>query len=317
LIGSEDSIVGNSQSIILKESENIKVTSKILPSGFQIIFENKNYIQSNNTLRYWFVTFCAPAGMKLQPGIYRKAQRFPFNEIDSAALSVSGDEGCNRGVCGEFEILEIVYDENDKIISFAANFTQRCEANLPPLFGSVRYKSKISLTTRFIEIFANEKENAFYLQSRNGISSEQMGIVYLTGEQAKINVNQLPYGGDGVEISIDAGKKGIWVFDFAAPLEDALTKGVYSNAVRYPDNDYLTPGIDFIPPSGNSQISEGFFKIIKYKKNPCGSLLELAITFVIKNENNEFIDGAIHFIGKADEEEPYAREETFPENPYD
>lgn len=64
------------------------------------------------------------------------AERYPFNE-NMPGLSISGyGRGCNT-LIEEFEILEIKRLESGEIESFAANFIQRCEKEMPPLYGNI------------------------------------------------------------------------------------------------------------------------------------------------------------------------------------
>ena len=79
-----------------------------------------------NSKDWWYINFSVPGTQKLKCGIYKNAARFPFND-DQPGLSLSGcGRGCNE-LSGEFEILEISYNDDDKIESFAANFIQKCE----------------------------------------------------------------------------------------------------------------------------------------------------------------------------------------------
>ena len=61
-----------------------------------------------------------------------------------------------------FEILEISYDVTGNIQAFAANFIQKCETTLPPLFGSIRYRSSVPIEARFAEVFDSTSESSFY-----------------------------------------------------------------------------------------------------------------------------------------------------------
>ena len=71
-------------------------------------------------------------------------ERFP-NEQRSAtaehpALRVGAEHlGCSE-VSGRFVVLELVRGPGDEIVSFAADFTQRCGTDTGLLRGSVRYR---------------------------------------------------------------------------------------------------------------------------------------------------------------------------------
>jgi hypothetical protein len=293
LIGSEGSYVAAEKSLFLKAGTDCQVTvgkTYNRQNAFSLYFYGPNH-------SHWNVNFCAPLGMELQQGIYRNAARYPFNK-NEAGLSISGDgRGCNE-VAGEFEVLNIEYDVDGNIISFAANFVERCEKRFPPIFGSVRYNSNVPLATRFTEMFASTKENLVYLQRKNINENETLPeIVYFTGDNDGLQINALPYGGDGVEVVIDTGNGESWILDFAAPLEDNLTKGFYSNVERYPYNGYLNPGVDVVSPEGSFDSSSGWFKVLKCTKNDGLSIQEIALTFELKSDD-EILEGAIHYKAK-------------------
>lgn len=91
------------------------------------------------------LTFVAP---KDQPffsvGKYLQAARFPFQEANSPGMDISGHgRGCNR-VEGDFEILEINYNDDGAITLLALDFVHYCEGRGGrPTQGTVRYNSSI------------------------------------------------------------------------------------------------------------------------------------------------------------------------------
>jgi hypothetical protein len=92
---------------------------------------------------FWMASFAPGQGKQLIPGVYLNAMRDPFNG-DSPGLDISGDgRGCNQ-LSGKFEVLQFNYDAaSGTINTFAANFEQRCENNMPPLQGEIRYNSAV------------------------------------------------------------------------------------------------------------------------------------------------------------------------------
>lgn len=62
-------------------------------------------------------------------------------------------------------------------------------------------------------------------------------------------------------------QRGIMDLDFAAPLDDKLTKGFYKNVERYPYHEYLNPSVNLVSPVGSFDRSSGWFKVLKSTKN--------------------------------------------------
>lgn len=95
----------------------------------------------------WDLQFSEASEQLLSPGLYVNAMRFPFNSGQGLhGLSVSGMGRACDTLAGEFNVLEIVYGENGTILKFAADFTQKCELYMPPLYGSVRINSDIPIS---------------------------------------------------------------------------------------------------------------------------------------------------------------------------
>ena len=94
--------------------------------------------------RYWSLTFAAPGGAPLVPGIYATVTRYPYQASGEAGLEVF-DRSDNGRACttvtGRFTVFEIVYGAGNSITSFSANFEQHCEGQAPGLFGSIRYNA--------------------------------------------------------------------------------------------------------------------------------------------------------------------------------
>ena len=87
------------------------------------------------------LTFAAPYGQKLHPGLYLDAQRAAFRESGRAGIDISGDgRGCNE-VAGAFDVKDISYTSSGAISSVWLTFEQHCEGpTAPPLYGELRYR---------------------------------------------------------------------------------------------------------------------------------------------------------------------------------
>lgn len=89
----------------------------------------------------WTLNFKAPQGRDLEVGPYEKATRYPFQSPTKPGLSVYGSgRGCNTST-GRFDVRELVLGEDGTVERFAADFEQHCEAAVPALRGSIRYRA--------------------------------------------------------------------------------------------------------------------------------------------------------------------------------
>ena len=87
---------------------------------------------------WWYLDLAAPAGTRLEPGVYEGAVRWPFQNGSQPGVSITGNgAGCNT-VTGRFEVLEVVFGPNGYLERFHALFEQHCEGGVPALRGEVR-----------------------------------------------------------------------------------------------------------------------------------------------------------------------------------
>ena len=123
------------------------------------VFTDSNSLNNVVTINFngstwWNLSFAAPQGQQLQPGVYEGATRYPFQSPTGPGLDVSGDgRGCNT-LTGRFDVLEAVYTGSGQIEQFAADFEQHCEGDAPALFGSVRYNATVGFPPK-VSITAN------------------------------------------------------------------------------------------------------------------------------------------------------------------
>ena len=95
---------------------------------------------------FWSLTFAAPAGATLAPGVYEGAARYPFQSPTAPGLSVSGG-GCNM-LTGRFVVLEADFGPGGDVRQLAIDFEQHCEGAVPALLGSIRINSLLSTAPR-------------------------------------------------------------------------------------------------------------------------------------------------------------------------
>jgi hypothetical protein len=255
-------------------------------------------VGEKNSWKHWDLAFTSPQHQVLQPGVYKMAARYPFND-KMPGLSISGHgRGCNT-LIGEFEILEVKRHENGEIESFAANFIQRCEKSMPPLFGSIRYNSTIPVEARFSEYFAKTADFTVYLTKYNPITEEKSQPILISKDaDSDCELRKLAYGGEGIEISISDKDNSAWTLAFAVPLDEKFSTGTYENAARYPFHSPSVPGIDITTPEGSFLQSQGAFKVLKLVRGGDGEIQSLALNFQVKNSQGEILEGAVRFKSK-------------------
>lgn len=90
--------------------------------------------------------FAAPRGATLSRASYNAARRYPFNESGEPGLDVQvRNRGCAE-LSGSFEVLEVEVSDKAQVLSFAADFEQRCGSSTAVLRGEVRFNSTIGFS---------------------------------------------------------------------------------------------------------------------------------------------------------------------------
>jgi K319-like protein len=89
----------------------------------------------------WSLSFAAPTGDTLQVGTYDDAQRYPFQTTNMPGL---GFGNCNTSA-GRFSILDLQENGGGQVTSFAADFEQHCDGQLPKAIGMIRVNSTVPL----------------------------------------------------------------------------------------------------------------------------------------------------------------------------
>lgn len=282
--------ITNGASTILRDREGVFSLSNI-ENGIEISFIGLNRLNS------WTLSFAAPQGQKLLPGIYKNAERYPFNSTKRPGLDISGSgRGCNK-LTGEFEILDIGYDDYGSINSIAVNFVQKCDGG-HAMTGTVRYNSAVLIDTRFLEKFLPSRnvDTVAYIIEKDHSSlenSEQLRL--LTSKQGVMTINPLPYGGNGFYFLFDSEELGLWSFTFVMPKGISPKEGVYIDAQRYPFNSTAKPGIDLVTNEGPIQIIGGQFTILNLVMNK-NEVRSLAINFEMVGKDGKTYEGAIRYL---------------------
>jgi hypothetical protein len=95
----------------------------------------------------WWVTLAAPSGQILAPGTYQNATRYPFQAFNAPGLSFYGEGRGDNTSTGTFTVLQVSYNADGSLATFAADFVQFDEFNLAAWnIGSIRYNSTVPIT---------------------------------------------------------------------------------------------------------------------------------------------------------------------------
>jgi FG-GAP-like repeat/Divergent InlB B-repeat domain len=112
---------------------------------------------------------------KFAVGAYEGAESVSFQGV-LPGLSLSGNgRGCGYST-GRFSVLEVTYDANGLVTSFAANFVQTCATAIEPLFGEIRYNSSIPLSSEAAANDASPDPFALIMQSPVDAGSFVMSV---------------------------------------------------------------------------------------------------------------------------------------------
>jgi len=121
----------------------------------------------------WTFEFAAPSynrktntndGQLLQVGLYKNAERFPFNSPTKPGIDISGNGRGNNTESGWFEVLQISYDTSGNLDQFAVDFKQFDEGNTTVgLYGSLRFNSDIPIDTSFTPSAVPEPDTIFMM----------------------------------------------------------------------------------------------------------------------------------------------------------
>jgi hypothetical protein len=96
------------------------------------------------TMAYWFLVFRPPLGMILEPGTYRDVVLAPIRTTTAAGLEIWNGRFCGGGLTGNFTVHEYTRDPfTGDVVTFSADFDQRCGPTRPALRGSVRVNSTV------------------------------------------------------------------------------------------------------------------------------------------------------------------------------
>ena len=101
-------------------------------------------VNNSSLTNYAFVELVAPRGQQFTPGAQENVQEAGFGGA-AAALYVSSLNHGEGFESGRFVILDLAYDSNFNVVSFAADFEQKTSTG-GRFYGELRYNSVVPLT---------------------------------------------------------------------------------------------------------------------------------------------------------------------------
>ncbi len=279
-----------------------------------------DYEEKNKNFRF---CFGAPADQILQVGVYKQARRSPDSKYESK-LDIGG---CGRGynnLYGEFEVLDIQYDENDKLVSFAADFSIfSYQGDELIVRGLIRFNSSIPINDYFVKMtdpeFNWKSEQLIYIVRKDCNHNEEK---FIAEDRSEISTYIDQYTThDYYPQVINTGIKfsesnnldiGLYIAGFKRPFSSY--KGIIFhldfNPLKYDENEDVVNLLiqlkyecqmsihvsDHLLNSGNIKTQLGCCMIYELKvDSTTNQLKSLAADFVFKDEAGIPYKGFVRF----------------------
>lgn len=258
---------------------------------------------SFNGSRWWHLDFAAPGNNVLAPGVYEGATRFPFQSSIAPGLSIYGDgRGCNQST-GRFIVHEVVYNPDNTIAVFAADFEQHCEGGIPALYGVIRFNSTLPILDLDNDGVMDVADNCPTVVNLDQTDTDGDGIgnacdpvqgatfIYFDsqpgdyiggGQQAMYTLADGTISASGstnhVTLRFNGGSTW-WYLDFAQASGQDLGVGMFERAARYPFQSPTQPGLSVSGSGRGCNTLTGRFEILEFTLKPDGSLKNFAVDF--------------------------------------
>lgn len=256
-----------------------------------------------NGSHWWYLDFAAAGNNYLAPGVYEGATRFPFQSPTAPGLSIYGDgRGCNQST-GRFIVYEVVYNPDNTIAAFAADFVQHCEGGIPALYGAIRFNSTMPIPDTDSDGVMDISDNCPTVANPDQIDTDGDGIgnacdpvqgatfIYFDSQPGdwigggQKNMYTLANGtisasntSNHVSLYFNGGSTW-WNLDFASPSGTNLGVGVFEGAARYPFQSSTQPGLSVSGSGRGCNTLTGRYEILEYTLKPDGSIKNFAVDF--------------------------------------
>ncbi len=239
----------------------------------------------------WDIEFGAPYKDQLQLGVYKNTRRCAFSD-NAPGLDITHNHSFSS-CSGEFEILELNYGVEGEVVAFAANFATE---GASPFFGSIRFHSSVPVEKRFSPSSEpGDNPAVIYYSKEDSLLEEASQSVLLTGGSNTVQVQPLPFGGEGVRVFV-RGADEKWIFDFAAPIGGVIEKKRYETSCRYPFHGYLEAGIGVSLSRSCAAMPAGWFEVIDVQRDSAGKISKLKFNFSIKTEDGAIYEGTVEHL---------------------
>ena len=229
----------------------------------------------------WMVFMSAPRGVPLAVGSYTGAVRSAFRPAGTPGLDVSSTHGCNT-LTGQFTVNEIAYSQYNELMLFDATFEQHCEGAVPALFGHIRVEippptpgvtlpvGSVAVPTSGSFLYMNSQGGDYVGQGREHLYTWNDSAIYAA----------LPLGGNHFTANVVQGNYvHWWDVDLAAPQGQALVRGSYIRAGRWPFGSADIPALSVDGDGRGCNTINGKFDVDELLFSPRGDLLVFQATF--------------------------------------
>lgn len=225
----------------------------------------------------------APSGQTLVPGLYERAERWPFQAAGRPGLDAGTDSnGCNR-VTGRFLISEAVYIGN-LIQRFRARIEHHCEGASPAFRAEIWIDAQGSTSPPVLPPFPPGPASPttfLTFQTDPGFTGGPHSRSYALSTAA-FSGWRVTDAAQAVRITAGSlsSATASWQMVLSAPAGQPLQVGTYENAARFPGAGQ--PGLDFFGMDGfafSCNTSTGRFVVHELVYGPQGELERFRATF--------------------------------------
>ena len=240
----------------------------------------------------WSVTFAAPNGASLVPGLYEGTARAPFQAAGQPGFDFSGQgRGCNTST-GRFLVAEVVFI-NLQVHRFHAVFEQHCENSSAALTGDLWVDANGSTAVPPLSLPAppSTPMSVFSYVS-------PPGDVVGAGRSATFTLASAVFSAiaPGSQIQVQVHTPGFsesWTLLFSPPTGQGLGVGSYTNTSRIPTT--TQPGMDVEGISGCNS-STGSFQILELVLGPSREVRRFHATFSQQCQGGPPLTGEIYIV---------------------
>lgn len=250
----------------------------------------------------WLLEIKPPRGQRLVKGVYLDTNCFlPDNKPKLRFLDSRGEN-----VNGDFEILELEWDENNKITSLAINFNQYCQKKeLTHLFGCVRYNSSIPAVASVSDLVGkkvyvdrsllNDKSNiVFYYTKHEAKKRPQVAVSHIGMFDYSDNVDVIYLNNDNrlALFICDRSNDLVCLLEFIEKEEvvNELFDLEYDDDQAKIYRGEIKTNIQDL-----KKVTLGDCVISQLVKDGEGNILKLAFDFRVENSNIDYTEGSFRY----------------------